>query len=233
MHYRHELKHIINYHDYTFIKLRLKSLLSVDANADSEGSYSVRSLYFDDYFNHAYHDKYAGVLNRAKYRIRMYNQSDQTIHLEKKIKNDQYNQKQTAPMTVEEVYCVLQGDYEFLLRSPCNLLRVFYHECVSNFMRPRVVVDYEREPYTMEAGDVRITFDKNIRAGVGGFDICDATLPMVETLPPELLIMEVKFTEFLPNIVRDILPSQASEYTAVSKYILCCDKTMHQRFSHF
>lgn len=233
MDYRHELKHVINYHEYTFIKTRLKNLLPVDKNADSDGSYSIRSLYFDDYFNHAYHDKYAGILNRSKYRIRIYNQSDQTIHLERKIKNGQYNHKQTAPMTVEEVYCILRGSYEFLLRSSCNLLRVFYHECVSNLMRPRVVIDYEREPYTMEAGDVRITFDKNIRAGLDGFDIFDATMPMIEALPPDLLIMEVKFTEFLPNMIRDILPSRASDYTAVSKYILGCDKTLYRRFSHF
>jgi hypothetical protein len=100
-------------------------------------------------------------------------------------------------------------------------------------MRPRVVVDYEREPYIMEAGDVRITFDKNIRAGVEGFDIFDCAMPMIETLSPGLLILEAKFTEFLPNGLRKILPSKASEYTAISKFILCCDKTLHRRFSHF
>jgi hypothetical protein len=233
MRYRHELKYIINYQDHALIKSRLKSLLSVDAHAGSDDSYTVRSLYFDDYYNHAYHDKYSGAQTRSKYRIRIYNQSDRTINLERKNKTGQYNHKQTALMTKEEVYAVLQGNYELLLKSSNNLLRVFYHECVSNLMRPRVVVDYEREPYIMEAGDVRITFDKNIRAGVEGFDIFDDAMPMIETLPPGLLIMETKFTEFLPSMIRKILPSKASEYTAVSKYILCCEKTMHRRFSHF
>ncbi len=232
MKYRNELKYLINYYDYTFIKLRLNHLLSLDANVESDGSYSIRSLYFDDYYNRAYNDKYAGVLNRSKYRIRIYNMSNHTINLERKNKSGAYNYKQTAAMTVEDVYCILHGEYEFLLKSSNNLLRIFYHECVSNFMRPRVVVDYEREPYTMEAGDVRITFDKNVRAGVDGFDIFDPCLPTVEALPPDLLIMEVKFTEFLPNIIRNVLPAQAAEYTAVSKYILACDKTMHQRLSH-
>jgi hypothetical protein len=224
---------MINYQDYALIKLRLKSLLSVDAHADSDDSYSVRSLYFDDYYNHAYYDKYSGVLNRSKYRIRIYNHSDRTINLERKVKTGQYNYKQTAPLTKDEVYAVLQGDYKCLLKSSNNLLRVFYHECMSNLMRPRVVVDYEREPYIMEAGDVRITFDRNIRAGVEGFDIFDDALPMIEALSPGLLIMEAKFTEFLPNVMRKILPSKASEYIAVSKYILCCDKTLHLRFSQY
>ena len=233
MRYRHEFKYLINLQDYNLIKLRLKSLLSVDTHADVDSSYNVRSLYFDDYYNHAYHDKYSGVYKRSKYRIRIYNHSDRTINLERKVKTGQYNYKQTAPVTKDEVYAVLQGNYEFLLKSSNNLLRVFYHECVSNLMRPRVVVDYEREPYIMEAGDVRITFDKNIRAGLEGYDIFDCAMPMIETLSPGLLILEAKFTEFLPNMMRKILPSKASEYTAVSKFILCCDKTLHLRFSHF
>ena len=38
-------------------------------------------------------------------------------------------------------------------------------------------------------------------------------------------IMEVKFTEFLPQFVRDLLPDRASEFTALSKYVLCYEKT--------
>lgn len=232
MQYRNEFKHLINYQDYVLIRSRVKSLFAADDHVEADGSYSVRSLYFDDYYNRAYHDKYAGVWNRSKYRIRIYNQSDDHIKLEKKNKVGSYNYKEVAAMTVEEVYCVLEGRYEFLLQSPSNLLRMFYHECLSNLMRPRVVVDYEREPFVMEAGDVRITFDKNVRAGVDRFDIFDASMPMVEVLPPGKLIMEVKFTEFLPTVVREALPSKASEYTAVSKYILGCDTTLHRRFSH-
>lgn len=232
MQYRHELKHLINYQDYALMRLKLKNLLRLDANAGTDGLYSVRSLYFDDYYNHAYHDKYAGVLNRSKYRIRLYNLSERIIHLERKVKNGQYNYKQVTPLSVEEVYCILRGDYGFLLRSADNLQRIFYHECVSKLMRPRVVIEYEREAYTMDAGEVRIVFDRNVRAGQDGFDIFDSGMPMVEVLSPGMLILEVKFTELLPAIVKEVLPSKASEYTAVSKYILGCDRTMHRRFSH-
>jgi len=234
MKFRHELKYLINYRDHALIRLKLQSLLAFDANVDSDGSYMVRSLYFDDYYNHAYNDKYAGVQNRTKYRIRIYNNSDKTINLEKKTKRVSYNYKQTAPMTKEQVIGVLDGNYEVLLKDSNNLLGVFYHECVSNVMRPRVIVDYEREPYIMEAGDVRITFDKHIRAGAENFDIFDPDLPTVETLDPGLLVLEVKFTEFLPNILRKVLPLNTSaDYMALSKFILCCDKTNHIRHSHY
>lgn len=234
MKFRHELKHLINYRDHALIRLKLQSLLPFDANVDSDGSYMVRSLYFDDYYNTAYNDKYAGVQNRAKYRIRIYNLSDKTINLEKKNKRGSFNHKQTARMTREQVEGVLNGDYEVLLEGTTdNLLKIFYHECVSKVLRPRVIVDYEREPYIMEAGDVRITFDKHIRAVVNSFDIFDADLPTVEVFGPGLLVLEVKFTEFLPHILRKVLPSNASDYLALSKFILCCDKTLHLRQSHY
>ena len=232
MKYRHELKYLINYQNYVLTKLRLRSVMPTDANVDIDGSYSVRSLYFDDYYNHAYNDKFAGVQNRSKYRIRIYNYAEKTLHLEKKIKSGLYNHKQTASLTKSQFYDIVQGDCEFLLKSPLNLLQIFYHECMSNFMRPRIIVDYEREPYTMEAGDVRITFDKNVRAGLKGFDIFDNSIPTMETLDPGLVIMEVKFTEFLPNVIRRILPSNAAEYLALSKYILCCDKTLHKQITN-
>ena len=38
-------------------------------------------------------------------------------------------------------------------------------------------------------------------------------------------MLEVKFTELLPQFVRNILPPQAAEFTAVSKYVLCYEKT--------
>jgi hypothetical protein len=233
MKFRHEMKYLINYRDHALIKLRLKTLMRTDVNAaDSDGAYFVRSLYFDDYYNHAYNDKFAGVQNRSKYRIRIYNCSDKVIKLEKKVKAGLHNHKLSASLTRDQFYDILQGNYEFLLKSSNNLLNVFYHECVSNFMRPRVIVDYDREPYTLAAGDVRITFDRNVRAGLKGFDIFDTRLPTIETLDPGLLIFEVKFTEFLPNVIRRIMPSGAADYLALSKYILCCDKVLHKQVTN-
>jgi hypothetical protein len=90
-------------------------------------------------------------------------------------------------------------------------------------MRPRVMVDYDREPFVMESGEVRITFDKHVRAGFGTFDLFDKTLPAMEVLQADQMIMEVKYTTFLPSLVRRLLPPRASMMTAASKYVLCCD----------
>jgi hypothetical protein len=222
--YRHEWKYLIDTAQKELICQRLAPFLQLDRNAIG-GGYQIRSLYFDDYFNTAYTEKDSGVLERKKYRIRIYNCSDNSIKLERKKKFGSYIYKEAAPLTKEEVYMLLDGDYDFLLQSEHPLCREFYFECVSNVMRPRTIVDYDREPWVLDSGTVRITFDRDVRAAIGSYDIFDPDLPTLPVLEDGKCVMEVKYTEFLPKVVRDILPDRAAEFTAVSKYVLCYEKT--------
>lgn len=224
--YRHELKYLITPGEKESLAARMGPVLQLDPHAQN-GGYMIRSLYFDDYWNTAYQEKEAGVLLRKKYRVRVYNCSDASIKLERKKKFGSWIYKEDAPLTRREFEEILAGNYGFLLQSPYPLCREFYYECVSRMMRPRVVVDYEREPWILKQGTVRVTFDMDVRAAVGGFDLFDASLPALPVLEPGKLVMEVKFTEFLPQIVRTLLPPRAQELTAVSKYVLCCDKTAY------
>lgn len=222
--YRNEWKYLIDMAQKELICRRLDPFLHLDKHAKN-GGYMIRSLYFDDYYHSAYEEKDAGVLRRKKYRIRIYNCSDKSIKLERKKKFGAYIYKEAATLTKEEVYKILDGDYGFLLHHEHPLCREFYVECISNVMRPRTIVDYDREPWILDEGTVRITFDMDVRAAIGSFDIFDETLPVLPVLEPGKCVMEVKFTEFLPGFVREILPDRASEFTAVSKYVLCYEKT--------
>ena len=222
--YRNEWKYLIDNAQREYVTKRLSPFLNLDKHAKN-GGYMIRSLYFDDYFNTAYEEKDAGVLKRKKYRIRIYNCTDASIKLERKKKFGSYIYKEAAKLTRDEVYKIIDGDYDFLLKSDNSLCREFYYECVSNVMRPRTIVDYEREPWVLDEGTVRITFDMDVRAAIGSFDIFDATLPALPCLEPGKCVMEVKYTEFLPQFVREVLPDRASEFTAVSKYVLCYEKT--------
>ena len=227
--YRHELKYSINKPDYVLLQKRFAPAISYDPNVDSNGEYWIRSLYFDDYWDTAYEEKDMGVQLRRKYRIRVYNCLDSKIMLERKNKVGSYINKQAAPMTRAQTDAVLGGDYSCLRNSPHKLLQEFYFECIARVMRPRVIVDYDREPFVMNTGDVRITFDKHVRAGMGDFDLFDRFLPTVEVLPANQMIMEVKYTEFLPALVRRLLPPRSSILVAASKYVLCCDAAVRQK----
>lgn len=125
--FRHEQKYLISLKDKYLIRQRIRNIMALDKHVKQE-SYTIRSLYFDDYWNSAYEDKQAGVLIRKKYRIRIYNYTDQVIKLERKRKHGAYIYKEDAPLTKEEFYKILDGDYGFLLKSPHQLCREFYVE---------------------------------------------------------------------------------------------------------
>ena len=222
--FRHELKYVIDEAERRYIKNSISSVLQADLHTSEDNTYSIRSLYFDDVWQSAYNDKMAGVNERSKYRIRIYNYSDSVIKLERKAKSGQYINKVSASLTHEEVDSILRGEFSFLLDKENMLCRDFYMECMTNLMRPNVIVDYEREPYVLPYGDVRITFDSRVRAGLTDFNIFDASIPVYDVLDGGSLIMEVKFTEYLPKIVIQLLPTSDSVYTSASKYVMCMEK---------
>ena len=229
MTYRHELKYLLYQSDYAMLKLRVAGLLERDSNVNTQGLYTVRSLYFDDFYNSAYNEKEMSIFLRQKYRIRLYNQSRDVIHLERKMKYNNYGDKMTAPLSPTEVMQIVQGDYDFLRKSKAQLLNILYYEIMTKVLRPRIIIDYEREPFVLDAGTVRITFDRNIRASVDNLDLFCPDLAMMETLETGFLIMEIKYTEFLPNMIRKILPTSAVDYSSISKYFLGCERILYNR----
>lgn len=222
--YRFELKYLINHQDMALARQRLSAVMQRDKHAVN-GFYKIRSLYFDDYWNTAYADKVSGVDNRKKYRIRIYNDSDSFIRLERKRKLGGKICKNTAPLSREETEAIIDGRYDFLLERKDDLCREFYFQCVSRVMRPCVIVDYEREPFVNPAGDTRVTFDSNVRSSSMFGEFFNPQLPCSYIFEQGRLVMEVKFTEFLPKYIRDAIHCKSSEYTAVSKFTGCFEKT--------
>lgn len=67
--FRHELKYTINYFDFLELESKLKYIAKADENASADGSYNVRSLYFDNPYDKALREKIEGVSKREKFRI--------------------------------------------------------------------------------------------------------------------------------------------------------------------
>lgn len=220
--YRHELKYLISEREADILKKRLSEKAEIDSHAVN-GSYFIRSLYFDDVWESAYNDKQAGTAERRKYRIRIYNYSDNVISLECKSKQGSYINKKSARLNREELKKILDGDYLFLKDRGEQILKEFYIACVSEGLRPGVLVDYDRTPFVYGPGTVRITFDEHVRSGFMSFDLFDRSIPVYETLEEGQLIMEVKYTEYYPDNIKELIEPGASLYTAASKYVMCSD----------
>lgn len=226
---RHELKYLISIRDYHHLRNLLGSGLKRDAHASEEG-YWIRSLYFDDYSDSALYEKNMGVFERAKYRIRIYDESDQLIRLERKRKYNQQVSKEQFVMDRAAFDSLMAGDDHFLLTSGNEVAQDFYIKKRTHGLMPRAIVDYQREAYIMEVEEVRITFDKKLAAGTSSFGIFDS--PLLTTIfPDESMILEVKYNRFLPQIVRQYLACIDARALALSKYVMCREAIMNREWS--
>lgn len=219
MKFRHEFKHEISEFDYLLLQTRLNSTLYRDSNGDN-GKYKIRSLYFDNVYDTALREKIDGVNQREKFRIRNYNDNTEFIRLEKKSKINGLCNKVSARITAEEVDKIISGDVEFMANHQEKLIRELYMKMTTKGLRPKTIVDYTREAFTFPAGNVRITLDYDIRTGLSSCDFLDGecvTIPAGE----KVIILEVKWDEYLPEFVRDMVQLGDKQSSAFSKYAAC------------
>jgi hypothetical protein len=87
-------------------------------------------------------------------------------------------------------------------------------------LRPRTIVDYTREPFIYGPGNVRVTFDYNIRTGLNSTDFLNPDCLTIPA-PDSGIILEVKWDAFLPAIIRDAVQTPGRRVTAFSKYAQC------------
>lgn len=218
-HYRHELKYKITYAEYLAIRSRLRTVMESDPHA-RDGTYLIRSVYFDNVYDKALREKIDGVSKREKFRIRYYNDDFSYITLEKKMKIDKLCLKYDAEISEEEFKKILSGDIDWMKESPSELVKELYAKMRYQNLRPRVRVSYKREPYIYKAGNVRVTFDSEIRTSMNHMDFIYADDISATDASGEML-MEVKYDAFLPEIIRVLIQIKGNNQEAFSKYGAC------------
>lgn len=219
MQFRHEVKHEISHHDMLILRQRLRAVMKPDSNAVN-GRYEVRSLYFDNLDDKALREKLDGVLSREKFRIRMYNKDPNTIRLERKYKYGGLGLKDSAALTPEQAQAIVRGDVAWMAGSSDELILGFYTRIRNEGLKAKVIVDYTREPFVFDPGNVRVTLDYDIRTGMSCTDFLNpdcVTVPIMDS--PSIL--EVKWDNFIPDVIRSIVQLESRHSAAFSKYAAC------------
>lgn len=219
--YRHEYKHTINLLDYHSLRQRVRAVSKIDPNAGADGNYHIRSLYFDNDDDKALREKIYGLPNREKFRIRLYNIDDAFIRLEKKSKVNGLCNKQSTALTREQTQRILANDILWMAASDEPLIVEFYSKLRFQRLKPRTIVDYRREAYIFPYGNVRVTFDSDIRTGLYSTGLFDSSIPTLSVGVPGVLLLEVKYDNFLPDIMRDLIQTNTRRTGAFSKYAAC------------
>ena len=205
--------------DLVLLGSRLQTVMSQDIHQEGD-CYEIRSLYFDDAWDRCMDENEAGVDQREKYRIRLYDPRSDVIHLEIKEKNRGYTKKRACDLSREECLQIMEGTLPLKLdgRAPLNALQM---KMRCSGMEPKVIIAYERTAFVHPSGNVRITFDRNIMASRCCEEFLeDRASGMTPVLPAGLHVLEVKYDEFLPDVIAQQLEIGKLRKTAFSKYYL-------------
>lgn len=203
--------------------ISIRSRLSQIAQSDPhtiDGKYLIRSLYFDNIYDKALREKIDGINMREKFRIRYYNGDTSIIHLEKKSKLNGLGTKYSADLTKEQAQSIVDGDISWMTESENGLIKELYCKMKYQGIKPATIVDYTREPFIYHPGNVRVTFDYNIRTGLRCTDFLNVDCVTVPAGDP-VIILEVKWDAYLPSIIRDAVQEKGVRVGAFSKYAQC------------
>lgn len=217
---RQELKYELGRGEYAAIRARCRRVMHPDPHVGPDGTYRIQSLYFDDLADSALLQNYSGVSNREKFRIRMYNGDPATLHLEKKAKYGGLGRKYSCPLSADQLRRMLDGDLSWMMGAGYPLLQELYCRMRIDHLRPKTIVAYRREPFVYGPGNVRVTFDYDIRSGVCSRDMLTGGALLVP-VHPDRVLLEVKYDAFLPDIIRMILQEGTPRARAFSKYASC------------
>ena len=217
--FRVENKYLVSDLDLAVIAQRLSGVMQQDIHQTGD-CYEIRSVYFDDAWDRCMDENDAGVDCRQKYRIRTYGAGNAPLNLEIKEKQNGLTKKTACKLTPDEYNSIVNGgfDLDFADRKPLNQL-LLHMRCSK--MQPKVIIAYERTAFVHPVGNVRITFDRNIMASRNCASFFDDRIEgLVPILPAGMHVLEVKYDEYLPDVISRQLEIGKLQQTAFSKYYL-------------
>lgn len=224
---RFEHKYLIEYETYLQIRDRLGKVLNLDSNSIGGKGYHLRSLYFDDIYDSALMEKSAGISTRKKYRIRIYNHSDEVIKLEIKRKYQDYTNKISTTITKDDYNKIYTGDVADFPSRQNEVMTNYYLQMRNNLLKPKVIVDYYREAYILPYNQIRITLDNNLSAASPQYNIFTDDVFSRQLDVKYSRILEVKYNNFLPDFVKKVFEPFPMTRLSVSKYVLCREELIN------
>ena len=216
---RQEKKYLISLDRYYYLSRQFSRVLIEDTHSSGDG-YLVRSLYFDDIDDTDYEEKVSGVEVRKKIRLRNYGLNSKSAKLELKQKQGQWQKKRSLTLDKGKALRLINCDYTALLECKSD----FADECfgIMNMRcyRPKAIVSYTRKVFVAKENETRITFDHNIKGTESFFDIFSNNLSEIPVVDPYMVVLEVKYNNFLLSYIKDIIQTCNESERAVSKYCL-------------
>jgi hypothetical protein len=219
--FRHEYKYMLDMKQESILRVKASGVLTPDLHVREDGTYLIRSAYFDDRNDTCLMENLSGTDPRSKFRIRYYNSDTARLALEKKSKSRGMCIKDSCGLTVEECETFLKGNVPEIKNDMSEIKKKLFTEIKVRGLYPKVIVTYERIPFTYSGGNVRVTFDRKLTssAEIDRFLTGDYMERPVMELGKSIL--EVKWDEVMPRHIKDTLRLENLNQIAFSKYFMC------------
>ncbi len=217
---RQEFKFYISNEEIMFLKNSLKLIMKLDENSNKKkGFYTITSLYFDSPNKDAFNEKVDGIYSREKFRIRKYSES-KIIKFESKKKMENVINKTSEIIDNDTVKYLFQNDIHLLNNAKSNFLKKSFALIKSNGLRAKNIVEYDREAYYLPYGNIRITFDTNLKTYNSNRNFFDKNKTSSPIFYDKINILEIKHSLPLPEHLKFILKKITANRCAISKFIL-------------
>lgn len=219
---RNELKFYLNRADACVLESRLSAVLRKDSHTTADGSYFIRSLYFDDADVSARYDKINGCFERKKYRLRYYNSDPTFIRFEKKEKIGNQCLKTASVIDPDTAQKIAKCSF-CSTDSNDPLLNEFSRLMHAKRFRPLVFVDYRRKAFLHPLGKVRITLDDHLSASPFHGSFFEDPYPRLPVIRSDEVILEIKYDRHFPPYLAELLLDIPKQNCSVSKYCKCLE----------
>ncbi len=204
---RYELKYLLTKSQYFNVLREVAKHLT----ADKHGQSTIQSLYYDTDDYRLIRRSLEKPEYKEKLRLRSYGlaREDDTVFLELKKKCSGIVYKRRIETSVNEIKINSLGDSQ--ISKEIAYFSSFYKN-----LSPKVLLLYDRTAYFGE-GDLRVTFDNNIRYRTDRLSLC-AGLDGTSVLPDGKILMEIKTGTSIPLWLVKILSKEHVVKTSFSKY---------------
>lgn len=213
---RSELKYQLGYVEVTRLQKDLQKLLIPDVYS-KDGSYVVRSLYFDSIDNRDYTEKYDGEQVRRKIRLRIYDAECDFAKFEIKKKSGEFQQKISLKISREDALCVMKNDYSVLFHYNSPVAMELFSLLTLKCYRPVALIEYSRRAFVYPEFNTRVTIDCNVRCSELDLRLYEKNIAWVPVID-NCAILEVKYNGMLFRPISKILRKYNLSQLSVSKY---------------